>query len=476
MKHAVQHLHFTGIGGAGMSAVAEVLLALGYRISGSDLNATAVTRRLQARGATVHLGHAAANIGDAQVVVTTAAAAADNAELQAARDRGIPVVQRAVMVAELMRRQQGIAVAGTHGKTTTTALVAAVLTEAGMDPSFIVGGTVQVAAVNGHLGKGEFIVAEADESDASFLHLNPVMAVVTNIDADHLETYGHSVAQLHSAFVDFIHRLPFYGRAVVCSDDPGVRAVLPRLQRPLLRYGLDVGADLRGVQVQALPGGGMRLAARQSGRADLLLTLAGSGLHNVRNALAAVAVGRELGTPDAAIARALAAYAGVGRRFERHGELPIANSDANSDADGGHYTLIDDYGHHPVELAAVLAAARAAFAGRRIVLAFEPHRYTRTRDCMAEFVGVFAGFDVLLLAPVYSAGEAPIAGADSPALMRAVERAGHPNAHGVDSLQALPAAIAAVVRDGDVVLTMGAGTIERVPQQLRRLAMTAGAL
>ncbi|MDQ2778201.1 MAG: UDP-N-acetylmuramate--L-alanine ligase [Pseudomonadota bacterium] len=486
MKHALQHLHFTGIGGAGMSAVAEILLGLGYRVSGSDLDDSAVTRRLRMMGAVVHLGHAADHVADsAQAVVVTAAATEDNPEIAAARSRGLPVVPRAALLAELMRRQQGIAIAGTHGKTTTTALVARMLIEAGLDPSYAVGGKLQGShgahgaddtddggggsgkdSGNGHLGQGEFIVVEADESDASFLLLNPVMAVVTNIDADHLQTYGHSLQRLQDAFVDFIHRLPFYGCAIVCSDDPGVQAVLPRLQRPVRRYGLAAGADVRAINVQARPDadgrGGMGFDLQRAGCPDLPMTLNLAGVHNVSNALAAIAVAMELQLPDAAVQRALHRFHGVGRRFERHGELPTA--------DGGTYTLIDDYGHHPVELAAVLAAARAAFAGRRVVLAFQPHRYSRTRDCMAEFVTVFKAFDLLLLAPVYGAGETPIAGADGAALMQAVQAAGHRQAVWVADIDSLAHAIVAAVRDGDVVLTMGAGTIDAVPQQLRALA------
>lgn len=476
MKHAIQHLHFVGIGGAGMSAVAEILLGLGYRISGSDLDDTEVTRRLRALGAVLHLGHAADHLPvAAQAVVVTAAANMANPEIAAARTRGIPVVPRAALLAELMRRQQGIAVAGTHGKTTTTALVARMLMEAGLDPSFAVGGRVlgphgdadaPAGGSNGRLGQGEFIVVEADESDASFLLLNPVMAVVTNIDADHLQTYDHSLDRLQDAFVDFVHRLPFYGCVVVCSDDAGVRAVLPRLQRPVRCYGLEAGADVRGANVQARAeadgSGGMRFDLQRAGQPDLPLSLNLAGLHNVLNALAAITVAMELKLPDAAMQRALQGFHGVGRRFERHGDLPTA--------DGGHFSLIDDYGHHPVELAAVLAAARGAFAGRRIVLAFQPHRYSRTRDCMADFVSVFKGFDALLLAPVYSAGEAPIAGADGAALMQAVQAAGHPHARWVDDIDNLARAIVATVRDGDVVLTMGAGSIEAVPQQLLALA------
>ncbi len=462
MKHALKHIHFVGVGGAGMSAIAEILHALGYRVSGSDLHDSAITRRLASLGVTVFIGHDAAHIAGAQAVVTSTAVPADNPEVRAARARRIPVVARAVLLAELLRLKQGIAIAGTHGKTTTTSLVASVLTEAGLDPTFVIGGQLRSTGANARLGGGDFIVVEADESDASFLHLSPVIAVVTNIDADHMETYGHDLARLHAAFVEFVHRLPFYGRAVVCSDDAGVRAVLPRLERPVTTYGLADGADLRAVDVQAEAGGGMRFVARQAGVADLPLQLALVGEHNVRNALAAIAVARELEVPDAPVARALAHFGGVGRRFQRHGELPCAG--------GGTFTLIDDYGHHPVEMAAVLAAARGAFPGRRLVLAFQPHRYTRTRDCGADFARVIGGFDAALLTEVYPAGEAPIAGADGRALARAVQATGRMAPQFVAEVAALPAAIAQTARAGDVVITMGAGSIAAVPAQLRAMA------
>ena len=473
MKHAIKHIHFVGVGGAGMSAIAEILHDLGYHVSGSDQEASAVTRRLAELGVTVFIGHAASNIIGAQAVVASTAVKADNPEVLAARAARVPVVARAVLLAELMRLKQGIAIAGTHGKTTTTSLVASVLVEAGLDPTFVIGGQLMGAGVGmpasagtsarsgARLGAGEYIVVEADESDASFLVLSPVISVVTNIDADHMETYGHDLARLHAAFVDFIHRLPFYGRAVLCTDDAGVRAVVPQLQRPLTSYGLDEGADLRAVDVVALPGGQMRFTARQAGLPDLPVTLNLAGVHNVRNALAAIAVARELELPDAPIARALAAFAGVGRRFQRHGELPLPATP------GGSFTLIDDYGHHPAEMAAVLAAARGAFAGRRLLLAFQPHRYTRTRDCFAAFVAVLGGFDAVLLCEVYAAGETPIAGADGGTLALAV-----PGAVFVGGVEQMPAAIVQAAKPGDVVITMGAGSIGGVPQQL--LALTGG--
>jgi UDP-N-acetylmuramate--alanine ligase len=464
MKHAIKHIHFVGIGGAGMSAIAEILHNLGYRVSGSDQSDSAVTRRLSSLGLTVFTGHAAAHIEGAQAVVTSTAVKADNPEVIAARAARVPVVARAVLLAELMRLKQGVAIAGTHGKTTTTSLVASVLAEGGLDPTFVIGGQLMSAGANSRLGAGDTIVVEADESDASFLHLSPVISVVTNIDADHMETYGHDLSRLRGAFVEFIHRLPFYGRAVVCGDDAGVQAILPMLSRPLTTYGLQEGVDLRAVGVQALAGGRMGFVAQQSGFEDLQVSLNLAGVHNVRNALAAVAVARELELPNAPIAQALAAFAGVGRRFQRHGELPCTG--------GGHYTLIDDYGHHPVEMAAVLSAARGAFPGQRIVLAFQPHRYTRTRDCFEDFVRVMGQADAVLLTEVYAAGEAPIVAADGRALARALRLAGRVDPLFVGDVAELPAAIAQFAQAGDIVITMGAGSIGGVPRQL--LQQTGG--
>jgi UDP-N-acetylmuramate--alanine ligase len=460
MKHALRHIHFTGIGGAGMSGIAEMLHAQGYTVSGSDLAASATTERLQRLGLRVAIGHDAAHIAGAQALVVSGAVQPDNPEVRAARAQGLPVVHRAVMLAELMRRQQGVAIAGTHGKTTTSSLVTEVLIEAGADPSFVIGGTLARTGSNSHLGRGDFIVVEADESDASFLHLLPVLSVVTNIDADHMDTYGHSVQRLQAAFVDFLHRMPFYGAAIVCSDDPGVRRILPRVERPLLRYGLGADAEVRARDVQALTGGGMRFVAERPGADALPVTLALAGEHNVRNALAAIAVAVELELPDAAVQRALAGFAGVGRRFQRHGEWACA--------DGGSCTLVDDYGHHPVEMAAVLAAARAAFPGRRLVLAFQPHRYTRTRDCFADFVRVLAQADALWLTEVYAAGEAPIAGADGAALVQALRGGGH-DVRFVPAVADLPRELATALRGGDVLITMGAGSIGGVCQGLKSL-------
>jgi UDP-N-acetylmuramate--alanine ligase len=458
LKHALKHIHFVGVGGAGMSGIAEILHNLGYRVSGSDQAEGGTTRRLRELGVAVAIGHDAAHVSGADAVVTSSAVKADNPEVLAARVAGIPVVQRAVMLAELMRMKSGIAIAGTHGKTTTTSLVASVLAEAGLDPTYVIGGKLNSAGANSKLGAGDFIVVEADESDASFLNLLPVLAVVTNIDADHMETYGHDLARLHGAFVDFIHRMPFYGAAIVCGDDPGVQAVLPKLQRPAVTYGLDEGAMFRAVEVQALPGGRMRFSVRRPGQPDLPVELNLAGEHNVRNALAAIAVAAELELPDVPVQRALAAFEGVGRRFQRFGECRAA--------DGGRFTLIDDYGHHPVEMAAVLSAARGAFPGQRLALAFQPHRYTRTRDCFADFVDVLGRADALWLTEVYAAGEAPIAGADGAALTAAVRDAGRLQPEFVADVAGLPQAIAGGSRAGDVVITMGAGSIGAVPQKV----------
>jgi UDP-N-acetylmuramate--alanine ligase len=470
MKHAVKHIHFVGVGGAGMSGIAEILHNLGYMVSGSDQVDSATTRRLAGLGIRVAIGHDAAHVAGAEAVVTSTAVKGDNPEVLAARARRVPIVPRAVMLAELMRLKQGIAIAGTHGKTTTTSLVTSVLAEAGVDPTFVIGGKLESAGTNSRLGAGDYIVVEADESDASFLNLNPILAVVTNIDADHMDTYGHDLSRLRGAFVDFLHRMPFYGAAIVCVDDPGVRAIVPMLSRPVVGYGLSADAQVRAVDVRALPGGRMRFTCQRRNGAvmpELDVTLNLPGEHNVRNALAAIAVATELELPDAPTLHALAGFAGVGRRFQRWGELPSI--------DGGRFTLVDDYGHHPVEMAAVIAAARGAFAGRRLVLAFQPHRYTRTRDCFEDFVKVMGQADALLLTEVYAAGEAPIVAADGRALARALRVAGHTEPVFVDDVAALPQAIAEFARDGDVVIVMGAGSIGGVPLQLvQRLGAAGG--
>ena len=453
MKHKVKRVHFVGIGGAGMSGIAEVLLTQGYQVSGSDVAETAVTRRLTALGARIAAGHAADNIAGADVVVVSAAVPVDNPEIAAAREKNIPVVPRALMLAELMRLKQGIAVAGTHGKTTTTSLIASVLAEGGLDPTFVIGGRLVSADANARLGKGEFLVAEADESDASFLVLQPVLAVITNIDADHMETYQHDFAKLKEAFVNFAQRLPFYGTAVLCIDDANVRDVIPAITKSIVTYGLAEDAQLRAQKIDHA-GGRMRFVATKADIPALSVELNLAGVHNVQNALAAIAVGREAGVADAAIAKALSEFKGVGRRFQRFGEIAIPR--------GGSFTLIDDYGHHPTEMAATLDAVRRSFPGRRLVLAFQPHRYTRTRDLFEDFVKVLSTADALLVAEVYPAGEAPIVAADGRALTRALRIGGRIEPVFVEDVSEMPAAIRAMARDGDVVLTMGAGSIGQV--------------
>jgi UDP-N-acetylmuramate--alanine ligase len=457
VKHKVKRVHFVGIGGAGMSGIAEVLATQGFRVSGSDLAESAVTRRLASLGIPIAIGHDARHVAGVDAVVVSTAVAQDNPEVQAARERAIPVVPRALMLAELMRLKQGIAIAGTHGKTTTTSLIASVLAEGGLDPTFVIGGRLLSAGASARLGGGDFLVAEADESDASFLYLTPVIAVVTNIDADHMETYDHDFAKLTRAFVDFVQRLPFYGIAVLCVDDPHVRAMLPEIAKPVVTYGLADDAQLRAVDVVNVQGC-MRFTATSARMPNLQVELAAAGVHNVQNALAAIAIGREVGVADAAIVKALAEFKGVDRRFQRYGDVTLEN--------GGAFTLIDDYGHHPVEMAATLAAARESFPGRRVVLAFQPHRYTRTRDLFEDFVRVLSTVDALVLADVYPAGEAPLVAADGRALARAVRVAGRVEPVFVENIDEMAAAIRALARDGDVVVTMGAGSIGHVPGQL----------
>jgi UDP-N-acetylmuramate--alanine ligase len=459
MKHAVRQLHFVGIGGSGMSGIAEVLHNLGYRVTGSDLSDSPTLQRLQNLGIRTYVGHAEGNVEGADAVVTSTAVQAENPEVVAARRKQIPIVPRAVMLAELMRLKQGIAIAGTHGKTTTTSLVASVLAEAGLDPTFVIGGRLNSAGANARLGGGDYIVVEADESDASFLNLLPVMAVVTNIDQDHMETYGHDFSRLKRAFVDFLHRMPFYGAAVLCVDDPVIRQIMPDVSCPITTYGFSDDAQVRAVNVRA-DGGAMRFTAqRRNGVTlpdlDVVLNLAGE--HNVLNALAAIAIAAELSVPDTAVVRALAEFKGVGRRFQRYGDHPVQ---------GGHWTLIDDYGHHPVEMAATLAAARGAFPGRRIVLAFQPHRYTRTRDCFEDFVKVLGAADLVLLSEVYAAGESPIVAADGRTLARALRVAGKVEPVFVDRIDDLPGVVVTTARAGDVVLCMGAGSIGSVPARI----------
>jgi UDP-N-acetylmuramate--alanine ligase len=458
MKHKVKRIHFVGIGGAGMSGIAEVLANLGYRVSGSDLAANAATDRLAGLGVRVAIGHDAAHVADADAVVVSTAVGADNPEVLAARARRVPVVPRALMLAELMRLKQGVAVAGTHGKTTTTSLVASVLAEGGLDPTFVIGGRLTAAASNAWLGSGDFIVVEADESDASFLHLLPVAAIVTNIDADHMETYQHDFTRLKQAFVQFLQNLPFYGAAVLCADDPHVREIMPFVSKPIVTYGFARDAMVRAESVEPCGPDMCFRAIREGVKGALDVRLALPGRHNVQNALAAIAVATELGVSDAPIRKALAEFRGVARRFQRHGEVALPG--------GGAFTLVDDYGHHPAEMAATLEAARGAYPGRRIVLAFQPHRYTRTRDLFEDFVRVLSGVDALLLGEVYPAGEPPIVAADGRALARAVRVAGKVEPVFVESIADMPAAILQAARDGDVVVTMGAGSIGGVPARL----------
>ena len=472
MKHIVQQIHFIGIGGAGMSGIAEVLLNLGYQVSGSDLAESVSTQRLKALGAVIHIGHDPKNIGTAEAVVISTAVAGNNPEVLAARAAKIPVIQRAVMLGELMRLKQGIAIAGTHGKTTTTSLVASVLAEGGLDPTFVIGGKLNSAGANARLGQGDFIVVEADESDASFLQLFPEMEVVTNIDADHMDTYQHDMARLKQAFVQFIQRMPFYGVAVLCIDDVNVRDIIPFVSQPVLRYGLSDDADIRATDVRA-EGTSMhftveRRTVRRHGNkpGPLEISLNLPGLHNVRNALAAIGIATELGVSDQAIVKALTEFSGVGRRFQRYGEIPLAS--------GGSFTLIDDYGHHPVEMAATLSAARGAYPDRRLVLAFQPHRFTRTRDCFGEFVQVLKNFDALVLTEVYPAGEAKIPGADGKSLLKAVVTEANDKSACLNpketafaiSIAEMPEKLSSLLRDGDVLITMGAGSISNLSHDL----------
>jgi UDP-N-acetylmuramate--alanine ligase len=457
MKHKVKHVHFVGIGGSGMSGIAEVLLNLGYKVSGSDLSESSITQRLAKLGAAVSIGHDRNNIAGADAVITSTAVSASNAEVLAARSARIPVVPRAVMLAELMRLKQGIAVAGTHGKTTTTSLVASILAQGSLDPTFVIGGRLNSAGVNAKLGTGEFMVVEADESDASFLNLVPVIAVITNIDADHMETYGHDFARLKQAFVEFTQRLPFYGVAVVCIDDPCVREIMPFVSKTIVTYGLSEQAQIRAVNIQACQGR-MKFTVLREEEAPLDITLNLPGDHNVRNSLAAIAVATEIGVADEAIVQALEKFHGVGRRFQHYGEVTAK--------EGGHFMVIDDYGHHPVEMAATLAAARGAYPEKRLVLAFQPHRYTRTRDCFEDFVKVLGTADLVLLSEVYSAGEQPIVAADGRSLARAVRVAGRTEPIFVEDMNEMESTILNVARDGDLVITMGAGSIGALPARL----------
>ncbi|MEM6512431.1 MAG: UDP-N-acetylmuramate--L-alanine ligase [Pseudomonadota bacterium] len=443
-------VHFIGIGGSGMSGIAEVMLSLGYDVQGSDLRANKQTRRLETQGATVFIGHAADNLRQADAVVVSSAVDETNPEVVAAREKRMPIVQRAEMLAELMRFRYSIAVAGTHGKTTTTSLVASVLAEGGLDPTFVIGGRLKSADANARLGQGHYLVAEADESDASFVHLKPMLAVVTNIDADHMATYDGDIEKLKSGFVEFLHNLPFYGLAVVCADDPGIAEVLPRIGRSITSYGLSETADVRARDI-AFDGNVTHFSVdRGAGREALAIRLRLPGLHNVRNALAAVAVASELQVSDDAVVQALESFEGIDRRFQSLGEIDTA---------AGKVMFVDDYGHHPTELAATIAAARSGWPDRRLVLVFQPHRYSRTRDLLDDFAVALSDADVLVVLDVYAAGEAPIAGADGRAIARAVRSRGSVEPVFVETLDELEPVLGGLLADGDLVLTMGAGDI-----------------
>jgi UDP-N-acetylmuramate--alanine ligase len=446
----IHTVHFVGIGGSGMSGIAEVMLSLGYAVQGSDLKASRQTKRLLKQGATIFIGHAADNIKNADAIVVSSAVDETNPEVIAAREKRMPLVQRAEMLAELMRFRYSIAVAGTHGKTTTTSLVASILAEGGLDPTFVIGGRLKSADANARLGQGDYLVAEADESDASFVHLKPMLAIVTNIDADHMSTYDGDIDRLRAGFIEFLHNLPFYGLAVVCTDDAGVNEVIGDIGRTVLTYGLNDEADVRAENIQ-FEGNLTQFDVIRSGEQEpLRISLRLPGLHNVRNALAAIAVAEELQISDEAVVKSLQEFEGIDRRFQIHGEV---------ETDGGKVLLIDDYGHHPTEVAATLAAARSGWPEKRVVLVFQPHRYTRTRDLMDDFANVLSEADALILLDVYAAGEAPIAGADGRAIARAVRSRAAVEPVFVESLDELEPVLKDVLEDGDLVLTMGAGDI-----------------
>jgi UDP-N-acetylmuramate--alanine ligase len=460
----IRRIHFVGIGGTGMSGIAEVLLNLGYQVSGSDLQENASTRRLTGLGARIYFSHVAENVAEAEVVVISSAVNRSNVEVEEARSRKIPVISRAEMLAELMRFRYGIAVAGTHGKTTTTSLAASVLAEAGFDPTFVIGGRLNSIGTNAQLGKGSYLVAEADESDASFLYLQPMIAVVTNIDRDHMETYGGDFSRLKNTFIEFLHHVPFYGLTVLCSDDPGVREILPEISKPMKTYGFGTEADIRAVEILQ-EGLQCRFTVLRSGQeVPLDLTLNLPGRHNILNSLAVVAVAGELGIPDATIQRALSGFKGIGRRFQINAEVVMGNTAV---------TFVDDYGHHPREISATLDAARQAWPERRLVLVFQPHRYTRTRDLFEDFVQVLSKTDVLVLLEVYSAGEKPILGADGRALARAIRVRGQIDPVFLDKTSELVDIMSRIIEPGDVVLTLGAGNIGQVAAELPRLVAAA---
>ncbi|MBI1422758.1 MAG: UDP-N-acetylmuramate--L-alanine ligase [Gammaproteobacteria bacterium] len=455
----IKCIHFVGIGGVGMSGIAEVLLNLGYQVSGSDLGQNLVTKRLQDMGATIHIGHAAENIQAADVVVVSSAVKKDNPEVIAANAQRIPVVPRAEMLAELMRFRFGIAVAGTHGKTTTTSLIASVLAEGGVDPTFVIGGKLNSAGSNARLGSGHYLVAEADESDASFMHLQPMMAVVTNIDADHMETYGGDFERLKQTFIEFLHHLPFYGLAVLCLDDPTIAGILGKITRPVVTYGVNENADIRATDIQRSQFQTHFRVSRKDQPDWLHITLNMPGHHNVLNALAVIAVAHEVGIDDAAITKALAEFQGIGRRFQRYEDIPVAS---------GTVMHIDDYGHHPREAAAVIEAIRGGWPNRRLVLVFQPHRYTRTRDLFEDFCMVLSEVDSLVLLEVYPAGETPIPGADGRTLARAIRNRGMVDPVFVETVDQLPQALHAILQDGDILLTLGAGNIGAIAPQLKQ--------
>jgi UDP-N-acetylmuramate--alanine ligase len=463
----INRVHFVGIGGSGMSGIAEVMLSLGYQVQGSDIRRNAQVVRLENLGAKIFVGHDAANVHQADAVVVSSAVDESNAEVAAAREALMPIVPRAEMLAELMRFRYSIAVAGTHGKTTTTSLVASVLAEGGLDPTFVIGGRLKSADSNARLGQGEYLVAEADESDASFVHLKPMLSVVTNIDADHMSTYDGDLDKLHQAFIDFLHNLPFYGLAVLCADDPGISSVLGQVGRSVVTYGIDSDADIRAEKIEFHEGFTTFQVARQQHDEPLAIRLRLPGLHNVQNALAAIAVAGELQIGEQAVVTALEKFEGIDRRFQSYGTLST---------DAGEVLLVDDYGHHPTELAATIAAARAGWPERRVVLAFQPHRYTRTRDLLDDFASVLSAVDVLVVLEVYAAGEDPIAGADGRAIARAVRGRGGVEPVFVEALDQLAPVLKGLLADGDMLLTMGAGDIGAFAAALPNLLRGKAAL
>mgnify|MGYP001812234647 FL=1 len=464
----VRRIHMVGVGGTGMSGIAEVLVNLGYEVAGSDLRDSAVTERLRGKGIEVFIGHAAEHVGGADVVVSSSAVDENNPEVAAARSRRIPVVPRAEMLAELMRYRHGIAVAGTHGKTTTTSLIAAVFAEAGLDPTFVIGGLVNSTGSNAQLGASRFLIAEADESDASFLHLQPMVTVVTNIEADHMATYGGDFAVLRHTFLEFLHNLPFYGIAVLCVDDPVIRDLLPEVSRQVITYGFSEGADFRITDLDKAGLVTRFVVQRPDGAPALPVTLNMPGSHNVLNATAAVAVACDEGLDDGSIQRGLGGFTGVGRRFTQMGEIAFP---------GGQALLVDDYGHHPTEVGATLESAHQAWPGRRVVMIYQPHRYTRTRDLYEDFVAVLSRCDVLILLEVYPAGEEPIPGADSRSLTRSIRQRGQVEPVFAERVEAVPGLLCDIVEEGDVVITQGAGDIARLARELcgRDFAREAGA-